>query len=186
MKKSVLLMLCVFLLSGCSAESRTLDRVMDARNALMEADGCSFTSVITADYEDSIYTFTMDCAVDAEGTLTFTVTDPETIRGITGRISNSGGALMFDDKILEFPLLADGQVTPVSMPWLFYRIILGGYISGCGRQGENLCVYYDDSFHEIPVHLEAQFDSEDVPVCAELYWNQRRILTTQIRNFQIL
>ena len=54
----------------------------------------------------------MDCQCDSQGDLTFAVTAPETITGITGKVSDAGGKLTFDDTALQFDLMAEEQVTP--------------------------------------------------------------------------
>ncbi|MFR3326027.1 MAG: hypothetical protein ACLTR8_16550 [Oscillospiraceae bacterium] len=63
-----------------------------------------------------MYTFSMDCQCDSQGNLTFAVTAPETITGITGKVSDAGGKLTFDDTALQFDLMAEEQVTPRQRP----------------------------------------------------------------------
>lgn len=186
MKRIAAFLLSICFLSGCSANNDPISRAMDLRNKLLDSSGCSFTAVISADYEDEIYTFTLDCLADSEGNLSFTVVDPKTLSGITGSFSKNGGALTFDDKVLAFPLLADGQIAPICTPWILLNTIKGGYISGCGQDKENLRVYYDDSFENSVLHLEALFDEDDMPIYGEIFWRERRILSADIRNFVLL
>ena len=184
--KLAAILLSIFLLAGCSANQDPLDRAIDFRNLLLDKNGCSFSSVITADYGDRIHTFSMDCVTDSEGNLEFTVTDPNTISGINGRFTQSAGVLTFDDNLLAFPMLADGQLAPVCTPWIFMRTLRSGYISGFAQEEENLCVYYDDSFENAMLHLEVVMDHENTPIYTEIFWNQKRILSAQIRDFVIL
>ena len=186
MKRIAAFLLSICFLSGCYANSDPISRAMDLRGKLLESSGCSFTAVISADYEDKIYTFSLDCMADSEGNLSFTVTDPQTLSGITGSFSKKGGALTFDDKVLAFPLLADDQIAPVCTPWIILNTLRSGYISGCGQENENLRVYYDDSFENSVLHLEALFDEDDMPIYGEIFWRERRILSADIRNFVLL
>ena len=79
---------------------------MALRSRLL-AGTVSFDASVTADYGDSLYTFSMHCQTDTQGQVRFTVTQPETISGITGTIDGTGGKLRFDDQILTFPLMAE-------------------------------------------------------------------------------
>lgn len=159
---------------------------MDLRDKLLKANGCAFTAIISADYGENIYTFQMECTADAEGNLTFQVIEPETISGIKGRISQVGGALTFDDHVLAFPLLADGQLTPVCAPWIWIRALRSGYISGCGIEEKGTRIYYDDSFENAVVRLEVLCDKEMIPLQADIFWEQRRILSVEICKFTFL
>ena len=89
MRRAVALLILVFLLVGCSGNSE-FDKAMTLRDQLLKSSGCTFDTVITADYGDSLYTFAMQCKVDELGVLSFAVTEPETISGITVGISVNG------------------------------------------------------------------------------------------------
>jgi hypothetical protein len=91
MKKGLALICLALFLTGCSAESE-LELGMAFRDSLLSGNGCCFEASITADYGDELYEFTMDCQGDAQGNVEFCVTSPETISGITGNISEAGGA----------------------------------------------------------------------------------------------
>lgn len=160
-----------------------MDRAMDMRKQLLSSEKCSFHAVITADYGDEQYAFQMDCSATGDGCLSFTVTDPETICGITGTISDDGAALTFDDQVLAFPMLADGQVTPVSAPWLFLNTLKSGYLTGCSKEENGLLLYIDDSYEEHPLRLQIRIDESNAPVYAEIFWQERRVLALEIQNF---
>jgi len=186
MKLAAAILMIVCILTGCSPKNTELDLAMDMRKQLLEADSCTFDATITADYTDSIYTFQMSCCVSSTGALDFTVTDPETISGITGTVSDADAALTFDDKVLAFPVLADGMITPVSAPWIFVKTLRDGYISGCAESDDALMLSVDDSYEENPLHLEICADSQLVPVSAEIYYQQKRVISLDIRNFTLL
>lgn len=185
MKLAVTVILIVCMLSGCKPGDDLLEQATGLRKTILAANGCTFQTVITADYDDVLYTFQMDCIGDSTGAIRFTVTDPETISGITGTISREMSALTFDDKILSFPMLAEDQLTPVSAPWIFYNTLRSGYITGCSREGDGFCIYIDDSFEENPLHLEITTDSQMQPSFAEIIWQDRRILSMDIRGFTV-
>ena len=125
MKRIVGILMLLVLLTGCAGGNSKLDRAMALR-AKMLSQGVSFDAEILAVLGDKSYTFVMNCRTDTQGNMTFTVARPETIAGISGSISASGGKLTFDDTVLAFPLMAEGQVTPVSAPWILVKTLRGG------------------------------------------------------------
>lgn len=186
MKFVVSLVLSIVILAGCSPGSTEMDRAISLRNALLQSEGCAFDAVITADYGNKIYTFRMNCLVDKNGSLTFTVLEPDTISGITGIVSSEGGKLIFDETVLAFPALTDGQLTPVSAPWIVVNTLRTGYITACGMDGEGLRIRVNDSYESDSLTLDIRTDSNDIPVYGEILWKDRRILSVDIRNFSFL
>lgn len=152
----------------------------------LQQNACSFRTAISADYGDTLYTFALDCAADDRGNVTFTVTEPTPIAGITGTLSANGGELTFDDAALAFDLLAQGQVSPVSAPWLLIKTLRGGYFRSCTEDGEFLQLQIDDSYEEDALRLDIWLNDENVPVNAEIYWDGRRILTMRIEDFSFM
>ena len=180
-----MLLLC-FLLCGCRAADGAMDRGLALRSSLLQASGCEMDAVITADYGDKTYTFAMGCQFDARGKLSFTVTSPQTISGITGTVDAEGGNLIFDDTALAFPLLADDQLSPVSAPWIFMKTLRGGYITSAGVVDENVRLIIDDRYEEDALTLHIWLDREGIPHLAEIFHNGYRILTVEVNNFRIL
>lgn len=172
----------IILLTGCKSTDSELSRAMALRQRLL-GSSCTFDAVITADYGDKVYTFNMNCQADSQGDLTFTVTDPQTISGITGTVTQQGGHLTFDGKALAFQMLADGQVTPVSAPWILIRTLRGGYLSACGADGDNLRIAIDDSYEENALHLDIWINSQDVPIRGDILWQGQRVVSLEVRNF---
>ena len=185
MKRIVVLIFALVLLTGCTGKRDELDRAMKLRASLLGCLGCSFDATVTADYGDEIYTFVMNCQTGGRGDLRFTVVQPESIAGITGEISSGEGKLTFDDVALHFPLLADGQVTPVSGPWILMKTLLGGYLTAAAEEDELLHLTIHDSYEEDALQLEIWLDGEDDPVNAEILYDGRRIVTMCVENFSI-
>ena len=173
------------LLAGCAGARDTMDRAMALRSALL-AKGAEFDAAVTADYGDKTYSFGMHCRMEAQGKVTFSVTAPETIAGITGTVSASGGKLTFDGNALAFTLLADGQVSPVSGPWLLMKTLRSGYLTSCGVEDGCLRIAIDDSYEDDALHLDVWLDESDCPKRGEILWKGRRILTVEIENFVFL
>lgn len=184
MKRIGAMILLLMLLCGCSDSANRIDRALALRRQLLEQD-CSFTAEITADYGDKIYTFTLECTGDTRGNVAFSVVQPEGIAGITGTLTGEGGFLTFDDAVLGFELLAEGQVSPVSAPWLLLKTLQRGYLTAAGEDGQLLRVTIDDSYGEDALQLDIWLDAGDAPVRAEVIYDGRGILSMDIRDFRI-
>ena len=182
MKRSGILVCILLFLTGCSSKPLQMERAMDLRRELL-AKAATFDAEITADYGDKTYTFQMQCGVDTQGNLTFAVVQPEVISGITGTVSSGGGKLTFDDTALAFELMADGQLSPVSGPWILMRGLRSGYLSSGTQEADLYRIAVDDSYADDALHLEVWLDASNAPVAAEIYWQGRRLLTITVRNF---
>ena len=178
-------MIALVLLTGCTGKRDELDRAMKLRANLLGCLGCSFVVNITADYGDELYEFAMSCTSGGRGDLSFTVTQPESIAGISGTISSGEGKLTFNDTALQFAMLADGQVTPISGPWILMKTLLGGYLTAVNEEEELLHLTINDSYEEDALQMEIWLNGEDIPVYAEILYDGRRIVTMTVENFQI-
>lgn len=185
MKRLTILALVLVLLSGCSVDSGQMDRAMALRGKIQQKE-VTFEAAITADYGDKIHTFAMECHGDTQGNMKFTVKEPESIAGISGTVSKGSGKLTFDDKILAFDILADDLISPVSGPWVLLETLRSGYLTSCSAEGDLLRVAIDDSYEENALHLEVWLDSGDIPQRCEIYWQGRRLLSMDVKNFTFL
>lgn len=186
MKRLVWMVVLVGLLWGCSGGEGNMEVAMELRSRVQNAQRCSFDVEILADYGDMSYEFALSCVADGQGNVAFTVTQPESISGITGTLSKEGGKLTFDDVALSFPMLAEGLVTPVSGPWVFYTALRGGNMKNAGRDGVYTRLTVSDSYADDALTLDIWLDGEQIPVQADVIWENRRILTMQVRNFQTM
>ena len=173
------------MLCGCGRNDDALDRALSMRQRLQSA-ACSFDCTVTADYGEKIHVFAMRCTADLTGDMTFEVLSPETITGITGIVSQSKGKLTFDDKALAFELMADGQFSPVSAPWILIHTLRGGYLTSCTETDYGMLLCIDDSYESDPLRLDVRMDMDGNPISAEILWQGRRILSMEIENFQLL
>lgn len=183
--KILAVVISLLLLSGCTGKDAELQRAMELRTRLLGAC-CSFDAEITADYGSSIQTFRVYCEGNAQGNLGFSVTAPESIQGITGRIESGEGKLTFQDTALAFPLLAEEQLSPVSSPWIFWNTLRGGYLTAAGMEDDLLRLTIDESYEEDALTVDIWLDETDHPIRAEILYDGRRILTLTIENFQIV
>ena len=186
MKRCLVLVLVIVTLCGCGSRSSELERVMSFRAKLLAATSCSFDATVTADYTDATYTFVMSCVGDGDGDLEFRVAEPSSISAITGTIVSEEVKLTFDDKALAFSLLADGQITPVSAPWLLLKCLRGGYVTSCNQEGDYLRITVEDGYEEDALRGDIWLDQHDCPVRGDFLWKDRRILSIEVKDFSIM
>lgn len=185
-KAAATLILAVLCLTGCGKENPELERGLALRSRAQQARGCSFSAEMEADFGDTLYEFSLDCQGNSAGEMAFQVTGPETISGITGTLSQEGGALTFEETALAFPMLSRGLVSPVSGPWLFWKALTAGCITSACVEGEQLRLSLDDGYEESALQLDIWCGEEDIPVRVEICQEGRRILTISLSNFTIL
>lgn len=183
MKKCFLVVIVVSLLFGCSNESALMNRVVSFRNKFLNCTSCEFSAAIVLDYGDSVYAFETDCETDNENNMKFTIIRPSSIADIKGEISGGTGKLTFDEQILAFEMIANGQITPVCAPWLLAKALRGGYISSCGTGDQGMFVRIDDSFKNATFSIDVWFNNEDIPTEAEIIWEGKRIVSMTINQF---
>lgn len=156
------------------------------RDKLLNAEGCSFQAVITADYGDTLSSFTMDCSTDSQGNISFEVIQPESISGIRGTVSQEGGSLNFEETALYFDLIADGQLTPVSAPWILLRTLRGGYITSVCMEEEYLRITANDSYDEDALQTDIWLNEKEIPVRGDILYDGKRILSLDVNSFELL
>lgn len=185
MKRFLAVLLISVMLCGCSRENTAMQRGMELREKMLRSS-CSFTADITADYGDRTYTFQMGCTADTEGNLKFVVLAPESIASITGEIRGGSGYLTFGETALAFPLLADGEVSPVSAPWLLAATLRGGYLASAGMEGENPHLTLYDSYQEDALQLDVLLNEQNAPMSCEILWQGRRVLSVCVKDFSFV
>lgn len=183
MKRFLLLPVLVLALAGCSLDGEEMEDALALRSKLLGAQNVRFSAQVTADYGDSVEEFTLDCTSDPEGTVSFSVSRPEVISGVSGTVSGQEGTLVFDDQILAFPLMAQDRLPPLSGPWLMMKALRSGYITACVREGELLHITVNDSYADDAFTLEVWTDGDRV-VSAEVAWQGRRALSMVLENFE--
>ncbi len=183
MKKLAGLLCLAVLLSGCGSKPGELDKGMELRSKLLSAERVTFDAEIIADYGDKVHTFSMTCQSDSLGNLEFTVTQPETIAGISGRVGQKGGALIFDETALYFDLMADGTLSPVSAPWILLKALCGGYLTSACTEDGTIRLTVDDSYESDALTLDIWLNEGDFPARAEILHAGRKILGLKITNF---
>lgn len=186
MRKWVAVLLLVTLLFGCSNGNETVDHGLAVRKLFMDESGVRFVADIVADYGDMRHSFSVQCEASLTGDIKFTVIKPDTINGIEGVISASGGKLQFADKILLFEPLVFGQISPALAPWLLVKAIQGGYIRSQSIDRDSCQLLIEDTYQSADLQVILTLNEDNIPTCGEIIWSNRRILTVYITQFDKL
>lgn len=181
MKKILCLLVSAWMLTGCSSDA-LLEQALAFRGRLLGAQNVTFEAEIRADYIDHVEEFTLNCRTDSGGGLTFSVTEPEEISGITGGITGEEGQLSFDGTVLAFPMMASDRLCPVSGPWVMMKALRTGYITSCAGEGALLHLTVDDSYADDALTLEIWLEGDQVKAC-EIAWQGMRQMTMEIEDF---
>lgn len=181
MKKLALVLLCL-ILTGCTQGE--MNRCLALRGKILRADSVEFVASITADYGTETCTFSMRCTGKPDGSVDYTVEEPESIQGISGTMDGQNGKIHFEDTAVAFPLLAMDLPSPVSAPMVFYTTLRQGYFIAAGKKGDEIILQADSSFQD-GLHLDIHFDGQMQPAYAVIFQADTGILTLSIGEFQI-
>lgn len=179
---AIIVLIGIFL-TGCASEKDTLSPAIEFRAAAARA-GCRFHTAVQADLGETAVQFAMDCDAGPDGAVALTVTEPETLSGITARAAAESGQLTFEGLALDFGLLANGNVVPAAAPAIVVDCWLRQYISSAGQEEERYRVTYERDFDEKKLFVDTWFENA-VPICAEVCYNGQRILKLQITDFTL-
>ena len=174
----------VVVLSGCQKASPPTQKAIDFRTALLSAGGCSFTSVIDADFGDRVYSFSVACTFKTDGTAELEVLQPEEIAGIRAKTDGQSAALEFEDIVLDFGVMTDGKVSPMEACPLLVQCWTAAYISCAGSDGELERVTYLDGYEKEELTVDTWLNAAGLPVYAEISNQGTRCLSLQISDFR--
>jgi len=183
LKKTLAFIICILMLCGCSGKESAMDQAIAFRQKLLSSSGYRFECEITADYGDILHRFSVLCEMDDLGDMRFHVTEPDSISGISGVIRSEAGELTFDENVLAFPLLADGYISPVSAPWVFWKALRGGYLESCGRQEGGYLLQLNDSYEDSLLQIQLYTDNDFIPRNVQMLWQGRSILSLAVKSF---
>ncbi len=184
-KTGVLLTLCL-LLCGCASRSAGPEaRFQALRDQLRDLKQLSGHGVLTADYGERVYTYTVDLSADAQAG-TMTVTEPENIAGTVLQWSDGSTRLSCEDVTLETGPLSDTLSPAQTVPVLL----------SCWQDGQLLACGWEDDQRLLFAQLEhperdsltasCWFDAETLSLrrCA-LSEAGQTLLTLELSSFQM-
>lgn len=128
----------ILLLAACSGGSgvgKAEELALVIRGEYLEMTACTAKATVTADYGQRVYEYEMDVAVNGEET-TLAITAPETVAGITAKVSGKDSRLEYEDLSLETGPLNEDGLTPVSAVPALLEAARSGYMTSCMLEDE--------------------------------------------------
>lgn len=126
----------ILLLSACTggAEGNEAEELaLQIRGEYLAMSSCAGQAAITADYGQRVYQYELAVAVDGEET-TLTLSAPDTVAGITARVTGQDGQLEYDGLSVETGPLDPEGLSPVSAVPALLEGARSGYIVSCALE----------------------------------------------------
>ena len=83
-------------------------------------------------------------------------------------------------------MLADGELSPISAPWVLVNTLRSGYLTSCGKDGDSFRVTINDSYQDEYVQVDVWLSDDNMPTYAEFLWRGHRILSLNVDAFTIV
>ena len=131
-------------LAGCgkAGGSEAEELALTIRGEYLALDRCAVQAAITADYGQRVYQYEMAVSVDGEET-TLTLSAPETVAGLTARLTGEENLLEFDGVSVETGPLDENGLTPVSAVPALLEAARSGYITACALEEDGTVLRVD-------------------------------------------
>lgn len=132
-------LLCLGLLSGCVGEQSESDLALQLRTDFLSRSGCAGEVMLTADYGQRVYEYTLTFSETEKEGLTLVLTAPESVAGITATVAQGETALTFDGVQLETGPLNDEGLSPLDALPTFFTAMESGFIAETGAEPLGEC-----------------------------------------------
>ena len=143
-KGLICVLMTTLLLAGCGGAgvSEAEELALTIRGEYLSMENCAVQAAVTADYGQRVYEYQLTAAVTGEETV-LTLTAPETVAGLTARITGEENRLEFDGVSVETGPL-DGQgLSPVSSIPALLESARSGYITACALEEDGAVLRVD-------------------------------------------
>lgn len=140
----VCVLMTTLLLAGCGqgGGNEAEELALTIRGEHLAMNGCAARAAVTADYGQRVYRYEM--AVSVTGQETFlTLSAPETVAGLTARMTGEENLLEFDGVSVETGPLDDSGLTPVSAVPALLEAAKTGYITACALEEDGTVLRVD-------------------------------------------
>ena len=143
-KRLFCVLMTTLLLAGCgqAGVSEAEELALAIRGEYLAMERCAARAEIIADYGQRVYRYEMAVAVSGEET-TLTLSAPETVAGLTARLTGEESLLEFDGVSVDTGPLDESGLTPVSAPPALLEAARSGYMTACALEEDGALLRVD-------------------------------------------
>ena len=143
-KRLICVLMTTLLLAGCGGGggNEAEELALTIRGEYLAMESCAVQVSVTADYGQRVYEYKMAVSVNEEETV-LTLSAPETVAGLTARLSGEESRLEFDGLSVDTGPMDEDGLTPVSAVPALLEAARSGYITACGLEGEGTVLRVD-------------------------------------------
>ena len=143
-KGLICVLMTTLLLAGCGGAgvSEAEELALTIRGEYLSMENCAVQAAVTADYGQRVYEYQLTAAVTGEETV-LTLTAPETVAGLTARITGEENRLEFDGVSVETGPLDPSGLSPVSSIPVLLEAARSGYMTACALEEEGTLLRVD-------------------------------------------
>ena len=140
----ICVLMTTLLLAGCgkAGVSEAEELALTVRGEYLAMESCAARAAVTADYGQRVYQYEMAVSVNGEET-TLTLSAPETVAGLTARLTGEENLLEFDGVSVETGPLDDDGLTPVSALPALLEAARSGYMTACALEEDGALLRID-------------------------------------------
>ena len=143
-KRLLCVLMTTLLLASCGTAgvSEAEELALTIRGEYLAMDACTVQAAVTADYGQRVYEYEMAVSVSG-GETVLVLAAPETVAGLTARLTGKDSVLEFDGVSVETGTLDDAGLTPVSALPALLEAARSGYITACALEEEGTLLRVD-------------------------------------------
>lgn len=140
----ICVLMTTLLLAGCGQErgNEGEELALTIRGEYLAMDGCAARAAVTADYGQRVYQYEMAVSVNGEETA-LTLSAPETVAGLTARLTETANLLEFDGVSVETGPLDGSGLNPVSALPALLEAARSGYMTACALEEDGTLLRVD-------------------------------------------
>ena len=140
----VCVLMTTLLLAGCgkAGVNEAEELALTIRGEYLAMERCAAQAAVTADYGRRVYEYELAAAVSEEETV-LTLSAPETVAGLTARLTGEENRLEFDGVSVETGPLDGEGLSPVSAIPALLEAARSGYITACALEEEGALLRVD-------------------------------------------
>ena len=140
----VCVLMTTLLLAGCgkAGANEAEELALTIRGEYLAMERCAAQAAVTADYGRRVYEYELAAAVSEEETV-LTLSAPETVAGLTARLTGEENRLEFDGVSVETGPLDGEGLSPVSAIPALLEAARSGYITACALEEEGALLRVD-------------------------------------------